>query len=353
MRASGRSRAALGGASATAVCALVCARCASEGALVAVIPGVDAASSDAMTAVDLGAPIDAATTADAQAGPGDADAEANAGDGAADADAAPFVDGGASDAPLGPFSAPTPIDAIDDPDANNTDPSMTSDGRELYFVSDRSGNQDLWVSRRDATDAAWGAPSAVDELNTPMAEQSPGVSFDGLTLWFSRSVMRNQPQIWVTTRSALGQTWGVPTAVAELDGTGTQSSAKVDEDALLMVFVSTRSGSAQVYATTRPNTQSAWGTPALVMGLTPAGDVQDPFVQAYGLTLFYATTQAGGGDLYTADRTSVSAAFSASTPLAELNTPASEVDPALSPDARYILFASNRSGNLQIYQASR
>jgi Tol biopolymer transport system component len=323
----------------------------SEGALVAVIADASPppAPSDATAIVDLGAPVDAAPGPDGEAGADAADSAADE-----DADAGPvFAEAGPADASLGPFSAPTPVDAIDYPDANNTDPSMTSDGLELYFVSDRSGNQDLWVSRRDGADAAWGAPSAVDELNTPMPEQSPGVSFDGLTLWFSRSVMRNQPQIWVTTRTALGETWGAPTAVTELDGQGTQTSAKVDEDALLMVFVSTRSGSAQIYTTTRPNTQSSWGAPTLTMGLTPAGDVQDPFVAEYGLRLWFATTQAGGGDLYTADRTSVTAAFAPSTPLSELNTPASEVDPALSPDARYILFASNRSGTLQIYQASR
>jgi hypothetical protein len=349
MNARGRSRIAWGCASATAALALVCARCASEGVLVAVIADADSpAPSDAMgAALDLGVPVEAAPAPDAESGADDAD-------GAIDADAAPvFADAGALDASLGPFSAPSPVEAIDDPDANNTDPSMTSDERELYFVSDRSGNQDIWVSRRDGADAAWGVPSSVDELNTPMPEQSPGVSFDGLTLWFSRSVMRNQPQIWVTTRSALGDTWGAPTEVTELDGQGTQTSAKVDEDALLMVFVSTRSGSAQIYTTTRPNTQSTWGTPVATMGLMPAGDVQDPFVDSYGLQLWFATTVAGGGDLYTADRTSVTAAFEPSTPLSELNTPASEVDPALSPDARYILFASNRSGNLEIYQASR
>ena len=284
-----------------------------------------------MLGVDLGVPIDAPPEAvDVSDAGTDGLPDATA-DAPADVDAAPIVDGG-SDGLLGPFSAPTSIDAVDYPDANNTDPSMTSDGRELYFVSDRGCNQDLWVSRRDAGDAPWGAPSAVTELDTPMPEQSPGVSFDGLTLWFTRTVMRNQPQIWVTTRTAPGLTWGPPTAVTELDTTGNESSAKVDEDELLMFFVSTRSGSAQVYSTTRPNTQSPWGTPAIVPGLLPAGDVQEPVrrvVRAEALV----RNDAGGRrrSLHGQDRTSVTAAaFAPSTPLTELNTPASEVDPALS-----------------------
>ena len=41
------------------------------------------------------------------------------------------------------------------------------------------------------------------------------------------------------------------------------------------------------------------------------------------------------------------------SPIAELNTPAAESDPALSPDFRYIVFSSDRSGTMQLYEASR
>lgn len=315
---------------AVALLGLLCAACGDEGALVAFVRG------------------DGGTAADATV---DGSADGSSADGA---DAA-FVDAATVDAPadvsLGPFSAATAIDAIDDLDANNTDPTLTSDWRELYFVSDRSGNQDIWVSRRDSPDAAWGAPSTVAELNTPMAEQSPGVSFDGLTLWFARSVVPRQPQIWVTTRPSATEAWSSPTAVDELDDAGTQLSAKVDEVALLMVFDSTRSGARQIVSTTRPNTQSAWGPPALVAGLPSDGE--DPFVAMRGLALWFVSSPNGNEDLFVAQRASIASPFATAAPLTELNTPAAESDPALSPDFRYIVFSSDRSGTMQLYQASR
>jgi Tol biopolymer transport system component len=303
--------------------------CGNEGAVVAFVrTGADASSGVAL--VDA-APEDATSL------------DAGVTDAAAGADA---------DAALGPFSAAIAIDAVDDPDANNTDPTVTSDLRELYFISDRSGNLDIWLSQRDTPDAGWGAPTAVAELNTRMPEQSPGISFDGLTLWFTRSVMgQQQPQIWVTTRAAIGDTWSSPTAVAELDDAGTQLSPKVDEDALLMVFDSTRSGSREVYATTRPNMQSQWGPAALVPGLPP--DAVDPFVASRGLALWFVSSPSGNEDLFMATRPSTVAAFGTATPLSELNTPAAESDPALSPDFRYIVFSSDRSGTMQLYEASR
>jgi Tol biopolymer transport system component len=303
--------------------------CGNEGAVVAFVrTGADASTG--------GAVVDAA--------PEDATSE--------DAGVADAAEGGEADAALGPFSAATPIAAVDQPDANDTDPSVSSDLRELYFISDRSGNQDIWLSQRDTPDAGWGAPTAVTELNTRMPEQSPGISFDGLTLWFTRSTMgQQQPQIWVTTRAAIGDTWSSPTQVAELDDAGTQLSPKVDEDALLMVFDSTRSGSRQVYSTTRPNMQSQWGPAALVPGL-PA-DAVDPFVASRGVALWFVSSPNGDQDLFTATRPSTAAAFGTAAPIAELNTPAAESDPALSPDFRYIVFSSDRSGTMQLYEASR
>ncbi len=333
-----------------------CAACGAAGALVALID-TSADAGNTVDATTLGvsdasdATLETGPSIDAEAGgEGGVSMDAMAPDdaGLLDADAGPPGDGA-----LGPFSAPTIVDAVDLPDANNTDPSMTSDWHELYFVSDRSGNQDIWVSRRDAADAAWGTPSAVAELNTPMAEQSPGVSFDGLTMWFARSPMPGQPQIWVTTRTAEGQAWSTPSPVTELNGAGTEISSKVDEDSLIMFFESTRSGSGQLYASARPNAQAAWGTPTLLMGLGPAGSAADPFVASYGLAVWFASTQSGGQDLYFAQRVSVDAPFGQPIPLTELNTPASEADPALSADFRYILFSSDRSGNAQIYQSRR
>jgi len=66
-------------------------------------------------------------------------------------------------------------------------PSLSADGQELFFVSDRSGGQgklDLWMSRRQA-DGSWGKPENLGAtINTPLNEQAPFIHPDGRTLYF-------------------------------------------------------------------------------------------------------------------------------------------------------------------------
>lgn len=66
-------------------------------------------------------------------------------------------------------------------------PSLSADGKALYFASDRSGGKggkDIWVSLRQA-DGRWGAPQNLgDTINTPREEQGPFIHPDGQTLYF-------------------------------------------------------------------------------------------------------------------------------------------------------------------------
>ena len=66
-------------------------------------------------------------------------------------------------------------------------PSVSADGRVLYFSSDRPGGKgsyDIWMSTR--TGDTWSAPVNLgDSINTPGLEQSPFIHPDGQTLYFS------------------------------------------------------------------------------------------------------------------------------------------------------------------------
>ncbi len=243
-----------------------------------------------------------------------------------------------------PFGTPTLVTALADIDADNEDPSMTGDSLELYFMSNRNGTGDIWVSLRSSPDAGWGAPQPVMELNT-----DGGVSLDGLTMWFSRS-----GAIWVTTRGARGQPWSPPSPVSELNKVGSQLDPAVDESSLLMFFASNRADAGyDLYSSSRPNTMATWGDPAPITGVNSASDDLDPFVGSYGLQVWFASSRSGAGDLFWSYRGSTTDAFVAPIPLDSLNTATKESDPTLSADFRYILFASNRIGMPQIYEAYR
>jgi Tol biopolymer transport system component len=60
------------------------------------------------------------------------------------------------------------------------------------------------------------------------------------------------------------------------------------------------------------------------------------------------------GDLYVAPRARRGEPFGAPRPIAELNAPgALDQDPWISPDGRHLFFASDRSGQMAIYEARR
>lgn len=64
-------------------------------------------------------------------------------------------------------------------------PCVSGDGRELYFVSRRSGNADIYCARRNA-DGSWDVPQNVGApINTIGTEMAPFLHPDGRTLYFS------------------------------------------------------------------------------------------------------------------------------------------------------------------------
>ncbi len=89
-----------------------------------------------------------------------------------------------------------------------------------------------------------------------------------------------------------------------------------------------------------------------VPGLDTAADEADPFVAQGGLVVFFTLTRVRSeGDLYWSVRRSTDASFPPPWPLTDVNSPAIESDPTLSVDLLYLMFASSRSGNTEIYES--
>ena len=77
---------------------------------------------------------------------------------------------------------------INGKDTWESQPSLSSDGRALYFASNRAGGLggiDIWKSTKDAK-GNWGAPENLGpRINTDGNEKSPFFHSDGQTLYFS------------------------------------------------------------------------------------------------------------------------------------------------------------------------
>ncbi len=72
--------------------------------------------------------------------------------------------------------------------SKETQPSLSADGKALYFSSNRPGGRgglDIWVSRR-GRNGRWGRPVPLDSpVNTAANEQAPFIHYDGVTLYFA------------------------------------------------------------------------------------------------------------------------------------------------------------------------
>jgi outer membrane protein OmpA-like peptidoglycan-associated protein/tetratricopeptide (TPR) repeat protein len=81
-----------------------------------------------------------------------------------------------------PFDMPPPVNTT----GWESQPSLSADGRTLYFVSNRKGGYggyDIWKST--LTDKGWTAPENLGpNINTSMDEQSPFIHADDSTLYF-------------------------------------------------------------------------------------------------------------------------------------------------------------------------
>jgi hypothetical protein len=108
------------------------------------------------------------------------------------------------------FTAATAITELNDAGANDIQPNVRKDGREIVFSSNRgggAGGQDIWVATREHVEGAWSAPANLGTaINTAAAETRPSLSWDAQTLYFGRApgVEGSPPipsDIYVSTRS--------------------------------------------------------------------------------------------------------------------------------------------------------
>jgi hypothetical protein len=236
----------------------------------------------------------------------------------------------------GPWNAPTLIDlglpSLDDP-------SMTADGLELFC------NQGplVFVSTRAAPTDPWPAPTQVTSLPSPFF--SPHISDDGLTLWGANGVV----DIVVTTRSDRTDSFGPTTTVTEVSSPATDDGPAVTSDGLVMVFDSNPTGSTHLYLSSRAAVTLPWSTPALIAELAVTTGAR-PDLSVDKLTIYFEAMN----DLYFAQRATIQDPFGAPQLIPELSpSTTAEFDPWISIDQHHMLFASSRTGDVQLYEAAR
>jgi hypothetical protein len=89
------------------------------------------------------------------------------------------------------FGAAAPIVELNDANANDIQPNVRKDGREIVFSSTRTGSRggpDIWSATRASVDDPWSAPVNLGpDVNTAFGESRPSLSWDAEQLLFGRA----------------------------------------------------------------------------------------------------------------------------------------------------------------------
>lgn len=275
---------------------------------------------------------------------GTADGAIGAGDGDGAVDAAPLL-------PFAPAVELAPISL-----STEDDPTLTVDGLEIIFESSRAGGAgaaDLYWSMRPSLAQPFGAPVQLATLCTADQDEHPGLSGDGLTLYFAtnRPGGEGSYDIWMTTRPSLGSTaWTSPVQVPSLsDAMNNEAPQPTPDDLTLVMASGPNSTDENVAITTRATTNATWPPPALVdavdVNVMSATD-SSPVLSGDQLALYFSSKRLGTHYIYRATRSSPAGRFDAVVRVTELGEAS---DPWVSPDERTIVFQTNG----RLYQAQR
>jgi len=259
-----------------------------------------------------------------------------------------------SDAAM-PFGAPVLVSELVDVQ-QSSNPTLAADELELFLVRRPTGNNagDIYQTKRAATTATWDPPVLVNELSSAADESGLFLSRDALTMWFA-SARAGGHDIYTATRPDRSQPFAAPVMVSNLSSLSEESSPAVDA-AQLYYLENFGAVPRDLRASRRASTADPWPVPAPITELSNPADDSGPAPSPDALTLYFTSDRTGtqgGQDLWVSTRPTILDPFGAPIALVELNSAAAEITPWISPDGRVIYFASDRSGVVSIYRASR
>ncbi|MBN2271581.1 MAG: PD40 domain-containing protein [Sedimentisphaerales bacterium] len=216
---------------------------------------------------------------------------------------------GAADAkPKLKFGIPSNLGSLVNSHSNDGAFSLSPDGLELYFGSDRGGGYggwDIWLTTRLTREDPWEfSVNPGSSINTLSGEGAPYLSADGLALYFAsnRPGGHGNYDIWVSTRATLGSPWGEAVNLGPSVNTWADECCQVISPnglelyfAELAVFHPSGYGGGDIWLSKRESVSDSWGD-ATNLGLT----VNSPDFESVatispdGLTLYFDSDRPGG-----------------------------------------------------------
>jgi Tol biopolymer transport system component len=176
-----------------------------------------------------------------------------------------------------------------------TAPCISADGLSLYFDGKGGGGADIFVSNRPSISDPWSNPVNLGPSVNAGSDMGASISSDGLELFFGsdRSGGSGDWDIYVTTRATVSDPWSTSVNLGPtVNSANFDGHPCISPDGLTLLFTSNRSGGYgdwDIWMSKRATRDDEWGTP---VNLGPAINTEDgegePSISADGRTLYFS-----------------------------------------------------------------
>jgi ankyrin repeat protein len=231
----------------------------------------------------------------------------------------------------------------------HSSPAFMPDGTEVYWSTMDSRKRGILYTKLENN--KWIMPR-IAAFSSGYHCANPVLSPDGKKLFFhsERPVKKNGKNslgIWCVERS--GKAWSSPKQIpASVRSSSPGWQISLDKNS--NIYFSTR-GLSDIYISRYLD-----GSYAKPENLGPSINTEyidaDPFIEANAECLVFSSNRPGGiggFDIYVAFRNGSGTWGKAKNIGKGVNSPSNELWPVISPDGRYLFFASNRNGTVDVY----
>jgi Tol biopolymer transport system component len=245
-------------------------------------------------------------------------------------------------------------------------PAPSGDGLTLFF-SAVDGDEDILFSTRQSRANAFGPAAPVPGVNRADSEEgTPFLDADGSALYFFSTRPSDEAQgdrdLWVAEAAGPGVAFAAPAVVAGVNGADLDHLPRLSPDGLTLMFVSTRvttHGGSNILVSERPALGAPFSVPVELPGINSDARDEGFWTSEDGLTVYFASNRdpdrdpEADMDIWVAQRPDLASAFGAEENLAVVNTPGTEIDPAITADGFELFFVSDRNGSMQVFRSAR
>ena len=191
-------------------------------------------------------------------------------------------------------------------------PSVSSDGLTLWFASNRIANQPyhLYVATRSSVLADFGSPglaATVNAADVTATDAQPFITTDNKELWFVSSRLPNVGGLDIWHAGSVSTGFAPPSPEAELSSQASDYYPTLSADRLTIYFASTRSASGvkggfDIWSSHRSTVSDGFPAPTLVDELNTTGDDHVTWLSADNCRIYGTSTNSGSNQLFVAER---------------------------------------------------